>query len=181
MGSGVRIHAMSEPPGDAALEALVRRFSRLVRSVASRVGGAQGRQLADDVEQQVFLNIWKQLEREQSIENPSSYIYRCAVRETVRLLGAERRAESEASAADPPPAPRRPDDYLTGRDRAHEVAEALKSLAPDRRRAAQAYLAGFSVAETMAMYGWSYERARNLSARGMADLRKALNQRGIHD
>jgi hypothetical protein len=29
------------------------------------------------------------------------------------------------------------------------------------------------------MYGWSYERARNLSTRGMADLRKALRERGI--
>jgi hypothetical protein len=29
------------------------------------------------------------------------------------------------------------------------------------------------------MYGWSYERARNLSTRGMADLRALLKTRGI--
>jgi hypothetical protein len=43
----------------------------------------------------------------------------------------------------------------------------------------QGYLAGFSVPELMTMYGWSYERARNLSARGMADLRARLRMRGI--
>ena len=77
---------MAVPPGDAQLEDLVRRFSRLVRSVAARVGGSRGSQIAEDVEQEVFVNIWKQLGREQSIENPSSYLYRCAVRETLRLL-----------------------------------------------------------------------------------------------
>jgi hypothetical protein len=32
----------------------------------------------------------------------------------------------------------------------------------------------------MEMYGWSYQKARNLVARGMADLREALARRGIH-
>src|SRR5215510_11134571 len=101
---------MAAPPADTKLEDLVRRYSRLVRSVASRVGGTAGLQLADDVEQEVFLSIWKQLQREQSIDNPSSYIYRSAVRETVRLLNRERRVEgvetdTAVAVADPAPAP----------------------------------------------------------------------------
>ncbi|MEO8678623.1 MAG: sigma-70 family RNA polymerase sigma factor, partial [Vicinamibacterales bacterium] len=172
---------MPGSPEDAQLEALVRQFSRLVRSVAGRVGGPQGRQIADDVEQHVFLNLWKQLRREQNIENPGSYIYRCAVRETVRLLSVERKADHEGDDAaefvrDPAIGP---DDQVASRERSRLVAEALRTLPPDRRRAAQAYLAGFSVPETMTMFGWSYERARNLSARGMADLRAALRERGI--
>lgn len=172
---------MSAPPDEAQLEALVRQFSRLVRSVASRVGGQAGRQIADDVEQHVFLNLWKQLRREQLIENPGSYIYRCAVRETVRLLQAQRleAAPADDDAPEPPgPAPT-PADQLASRERSRTIAEVLQALPLDRRRAAQAYLAGFSVAETMTMYGWSYQRARNLSARGMADLRTALRERGI--
>lgn len=173
---------MSSSPDEAELEALVRQYSRLVRSVASRVGGQQGRQLADDVEQHVFLNLWKQLRREQFIENPSSYIYKCAVRETVRLMAAARAAATsplEPDVPEPPSPALTPADQLAARERAQVMADALKTLSLDRRRAAQAYLAGFSVAETMAMYGWSYERARNLSARGMADLRAALRERGI--
>lgn len=168
------------PVSDDALEALVRKFSRLVRAVAARVGGPHGRQIADDVEQQVFLNLWKQLQREQIIDNHSSYIYRCAVRETIRLLQAERRDEAAEGANLDEVAVPVAGDLAASREQRELLAEALKSLPVDRRRAVQGYLAGFSVPELMKMYGWSYERARNLSARGMADLRAKLRMRGIN-
>ena len=41
-------------------------------------------------------------------------------------------------------------------------------------------LAGFAVADIMTMHGWSYQKARNLVARGLADLRCALVVKGIH-
>lgn len=160
------------PPDEAELESLVRRFSKLVRAVASRVGGHTGRQLADDVEQHVFLSVWKQLQREQIIENPSSYIYRCAVRETVRLLKADRHEEPTMAADES--ADHAAPDVASAHEERLRLKEALRSLPIDRRRAVQAYLAGFSIAEVMEMYGWSYQRARNLSARGMADLRARL-------
>lgn len=172
---------MTAPPAESELEDLVRRFSKLVRAVAARVGGPEGRQIADDVEQHVFLNLWKQLQREQSIDNPSSYIYRCAVRETVRLLRAEKPTEPLDEAAELTDAPAAtPANRLDSAERAAGIADALKALPIDRRRAAQAYLAGFSVQETMAMYGWTYQRARNLSTRGMAELRDELRKRGIN-
>src|SRR5687768_5047 len=106
-------------PAEAQLEDLVRRFSRLVRAVAAKVGGPRGRQLADDVEQQVFLSIWKQLDREQTIENPSSYIYRCAVRETVRLLKHVRDDETlEPDMPEAAPAHLNPDAQVSARIRA---------------------------------------------------------------
>jgi RNA polymerase sigma-70 factor (ECF subfamily) len=169
------------PVNDAELEGLVRQFSKLVRAVAARVGGPHGRQIAEDVEQEVFVNIWKHLQREQSIDNPSSYIYRCAVRETLRLLNRERRKETtdqDAAMAVSDGAPT-PDERLLSGERREAVADAIKALPIDRRRAVQAYLAGFSVPEVMQMYGWSYERARNLSTRGMADLRVLLKERKI--
>jgi RNA polymerase sigma factor (sigma-70 family) len=170
---------MAEPPDQTDLESLVRRFSALVRAVAARIGGQPGRQIAEDVEQQVFLNIWKHLQREQVIDNPGSYIYRCAVRETIRLLRAERRLEvGEESLTEGLPAPSAV-DMSASREQRELLAEALRSLPIDRRRAVQGYLAGFSIPELMKMYGWSYERARNLSARGMADLRAELKTRGI--
>jgi RNA polymerase sigma factor (sigma-70 family) len=167
------------PPVDAELESLVRRFSKLVRAAAARVGGAAGRQIADDVEQNVFLNLWKQLEREQTIDNPASYLYRCAIRETVRLLKQLPQTADETAALDAPATAPAPDDQLVARERRKALEDAMQSLPVDRRRAVQAYLAGFSVPETMKMYGWSYQRARNLSTRGMADLRAELRNRGI--
>ena len=173
---------MAVPPGDAQIEDLVRRFSRLVRSVAARVGGSRGSQIAEDVEQEVFLSIWKQLEREQSIANPSSYIYRSAVRETIRLLNRERPDETtmdEQAATGVVDRAPTPAERVFAGERGQILSEAIKALSIDRRRAVQGYLAGFSVPEVMKMYGWSYERARNLSARGMADLRAELKNRGI--
>jgi RNA polymerase sigma factor (sigma-70 family) len=167
---------MAELPDQAALESLVRRFSALVRAVASRIGGGQ---VADDVEQQVFLNVWKQLQREQIIDNPASYIYRCAVRETIRLLQAERRHQPAGDVLVEEAGVPSAVDVAAVREQRELLAEALKSLPIDRRRAVQGYLAGFSIPELMKMYGWSYERARNLSARGMADLRASLKTRGI--
>jgi RNA polymerase sigma factor (sigma-70 family) len=166
---------------DPEIDTLVRKYSRLVRAVAARVGGALGRQIAEDVEQEVFVNIWKQLDREQLITNPSSYVYRCAVRETIRLLKAERKTETldDVIADVTPDAAGTPDDRLAARERAAAIADAIKALPIDRRRAVQAYLSGFSVPEVMQMYGWSYERARNLSTRGMADLRALLKERQI--
>jgi DNA-directed RNA polymerase specialized sigma24 family protein len=58
-------------------------------------------------------------------------------------------------------------------------ASSDRRCAPDRARAVKAHLAGFSVEEIMALCGWPYQRARNLIARGMADLRLALRERGM--
>jgi RNA polymerase sigma factor (sigma-70 family) len=166
------------PPTESELEQLVRRFSSLVRATAARIGGAAGRQVADDVEQNVFISLWKQLQREQPIDNHASYIYRCAVRETIRLL-SRRDDDSQDPPEDTASAEPTAGEHLASRERARIVGEAIKALSIDRRRAVQAYLAGFSVPETMKMYGWSYQRARNLSTRGMTDLRAALRKRGI--
>ena len=60
------------------------------------------------------------------------------------------------------------------------VESRVSALAVDRQRAVRAHLAGFDVREIMRMHGWPYQKARNLIARGMAELRAALHERGIH-
>jgi len=62
-----------------------------------------------------------------------------------------------------------------------EIMNAIATLEPKRGQAVRAHLAGFSVHEIMEMQGWTYNTARNLIARGMADLRGALRKRGIHE
>jgi DNA-directed RNA polymerase specialized sigma24 family protein len=72
-----------------------------------------------------------------------------------------------------------PDDDMRRREQREALRASLEALAPDRARAVKAHLAGFSVEEIMALCGWPYQRARNLIARGMADLRGALRERGM--
>jgi DNA-directed RNA polymerase specialized sigma24 family protein len=72
-----------------------------------------------------------------------------------------------------------PEQAAAARERREALAAALAGLAPDRARAVRAHLAGWSVQEIMELTGWTYQRTRNLVARGMADLRSALLARGV--
>jgi RNA polymerase sigma factor (sigma-70 family) len=163
-------------------ERLVRDYSRLVQSVSRRVAGRAD--LADDVEQRVFLKIWRRFLSEQEIHHPSSYIYRAAVHETITLIEQEtRRASGDedeglgAVAAGPFTDPA---EDLEGKQIAATVDEVLATLTVERRQAVQSHLAGFDVREIMKLRSWSYNKARNLIVRGMADLRRGLIERGVH-
>ena len=175
--------AVETAPPDERLGALVRDYGRLIRHVIRSVGGRDAADMAEDIEQAVLLGLWQQVAREQRIDHPASYVYRAAVRETVRALRRERAridrtdAPYEETVAHQPTS----DPHRQAEDRQQRaiLARCLDGLAPDRARAVRAHLAGFSVAEIMELFGWPYQRARNLIARGMADLRASLEGRGI--
>lgn len=171
----------SAPDDEARAAELATRYVRLIRSVVSRVGGGSGLRVADEIEQRVLIRIARRLAGEQEVRHPSSYVYRAAVRETVRVLHEEARVERnrEAAAETAPIRAPGPQRLAESRELRREMASALTSLSRDRRRATKAHLAGFDVREIMGMFGWSYNQARNLIARGMADLRRALRERGI--
>ena len=163
----------------ARLEELVQQYGRLIKSVVARVAGPSTPLIGQDVEQEVVLALWRQITREQDIQHPASYIYRVAVRETVRRLRREYGLKLEplgetATSVDDP----RGDPYATLeiKDRAAKLHAAVDDLSQDRRRAVRAHLQGFDVADIMDMYGWSYQKARNLIARGIGDLRKRLRE-----
>ncbi len=110
-----------------------------------------------------------------------SYVYKAAIRETVRAVRRERARSGIAAAHEfePTRLPADPEQLVVSRERREALRAALASLAPDRARAVRAHLGGWSVQELMEMTGWPYQRARNLIARGMADLRAALIARGV--
>ena len=135
--------------------------------------------MADDIEQQVLVALWRAMPGEQTPTHPSSYLYRAAVRETVRALkGRHDALEVELAANQHDPLPT-PDQLLESKELGRAIRTALVTLSPDRRRAVQAHLMGYDVKEIMAMQSWPYNKARNLIARGMADLRRELERRGI--
>jgi RNA polymerase sigma factor (sigma-70 family) len=173
--------ATARPELYARFEALVRQYERLIDYVVSRVAGRHSDLVRDDVRQNVLLAVWKQIEREQDIQQVASYIYKAAVREAVRVRRREA-ARREREESGPMPSARvadNPHQALLARDDAAQLASCIDELAPDRMQAVRAHLAGFDVAELMASYGWSYQKARNLVSRGMQDLREALRRRGV--
>jgi RNA polymerase sigma factor (sigma-70 family) len=175
-----------DTPARETFEALVRQYGRLVLAAVGRVAGRGGAGLGEDIAQEVLLALWKQVEREQSIEHPASYVYKAAVRATVRIVRRERRRAteplSENEAAESAAGSRADDPHaaLEGRERSEQLEAGLGALAVDRARAVRAHLSGFDAREIMELYGWTYQKTRNLVARGMADLRSELRARGIH-
>jgi RNA polymerase sigma factor (sigma-70 family) len=165
------------PPSD-----LLDRYLTLIRHAVTRAASRRAAPFQDDIAQAVAIAVWRVLERGQPVTQPASYVYKAVVRETVRALRRVQRggevpldaADSEALAADSDT-----EAVLAHRELGEIIEACLEGLSDDRARAVRAHLGGLEVAEIMRLYGWSYQRARNLVARGMADLRAALGARGV--
>lgn len=165
------------PPRD-----LLAGYLTLIRQAVTRAASRRATPFRDDIAQIVATEVWRQLEREQIIERPASYVYRAVIRETVRLLRRQegrREVSLDEPEAEVPISGADPHTALEARELGDAIEACLEAMVPDRARAVRAHLAGFEIAEVMRMYGWPYQRARNLVARGMADLRAALRARGV--
>ena len=132
---------------DAQLEALVRQYGRLISSVVRRITGRPGDLVGDDIEQKVLVSLWRQIEREQTIDHPASYIYRIAVREAIRVMRQEtsrgRRVVTDGEAEAQPDSGPDPSESVTRREQREHIESSLAELLPERERAVRAHLAGF--------------------------------------
>jgi DNA-directed RNA polymerase specialized sigma24 family protein len=167
----------------ARFDDLLTQYDRLIRAIVARLGRRFGLRrdsflVQDDIAQEVRFDLWKQIARGQVIDFPATYIYKATIRETVRALRRMTTREMEsldkdglgdtiADGADP-------FKLLAASDQFKAILVAVRALAPERQAAVRAHLEGFQAQEVMVMHGWSYQKARNLVARGMADLRASL-------
>lgn len=163
----------------AQLSDLVRRYATLIRATVAKVAGRRDDDLGDEIVQRIAESLWKRLDEETVIDRPVSYLYRCAVRETVRELGrrfpdAAEPIEGAAEAL----VVGDPEQTLRAGELAAATEACFAAMSDERAAAARAHVAGFDVDEIMAMYHWPYQKARNLIARGLADLRAGLRARG---
>lgn len=162
---------------------LLAQYDRLIRAIVARLGRRFGLRrdsflVQDDIAQEVRFDLWKQVARGQVIDFPATYIYKATIRETVRALRrmSSREMESidELGPANQAVDGADPFKILAAKDQFKAVLEGVRALAADRQAAVRAHLEGFQFQEMMIMHGWSYQKARNLVARGMADLRAGL-------
>jgi RNA polymerase sigma factor (sigma-70 family) len=163
---------------ESRLAALMSGYRRMVRSAIARAGGRTLRDSRDDIEQQVWVAIWRRLQGEQEIDHPTSYLYTVARREAMRAVEEELTRVRHTEAL-PEPAPRPSDDpdrVLVSKQTDARVRAALAQLSPDRRRSFPAVLKGLYCAEILYLFCWYYARARTLIARGRADMRKLLEE-----
>jgi RNA polymerase sigma factor (sigma-70 family) len=165
------------------LEALLRRHARSMASAIRRVCGRRHRDLVPDVEQEVFLALWKRFGSERrsepasgkGIEHPVSYLYRVALLTAlavVRRQGGGTVSLDDAGVAEPAASPA---GGLEPAMSSAVIAEVLSRLEPDEARALRAYLAGFNHAEVARLYGWSEAVARHRIYRTLERLRAAAS------
>jgi DNA-directed RNA polymerase specialized sigma24 family protein len=175
------------PGSQARFAQLLENYDRLIRGIVGRVGRRLGLNrdnflTREDIEQEVRLDLWKQVARGQQIDFPATYIYKATIRETLRAL--RRTVSRETVSLDSSGVADRlldsvdPFHSLAAKEQFREIIFGIRCLAPDRQCAVRAHLTGFGFNEIMHLYGWSYQRTRNLISRGMADLRKSLNDNG---
>jgi RNA polymerase sigma-70 factor (ECF subfamily) len=170
-------------PVSPALEALLARFSRLVRSVGGRHGLSDAE--LDELLQSVRLRIWRARgSSEQITLTSTSYVYRTVVSAALDLIRARRTREepldavtehAEHHAAISPDA----EANLNLGELTSAVWSALRDITPSRRPVLRMYLAGYERDEIATLLGWSEAKTRNLLYRGLADLRAVLTARGI--
>jgi len=185
VGPAVPPRAAATAPLDTGrrMEDLVQQYGRLIGTMVRRVGRQAPTHVHEDIQQRVMISLWKQLRREQTIEHPTTYIYKTAVRETIRVLRQEASRKPEVlepdSVADRMPSRDNPYDTLARKEKMRHIRAAIEAVAPERRLAVWAHLNGFAVTEIMKKYSWPYQKARNLIARGMADVRAILRENGL--
>lgn len=149
-------------------EALVAQYHRLVMSLLYRYYGGRLQQDAEDVAQEVWVKIWRQLKKNESnIVDPKSYIYRtvqsCAWDAVHRLN--QRADVTAALPSDPSAEATEQVDSRDQRDRRLAMDQMIASLPADEARMVRAYLQGFNYAETARLLGCSEGRVRNLLTR----------------
>ncbi|HYG64484.1 MAG TPA: sigma-70 family RNA polymerase sigma factor [Thermoanaerobaculia bacterium] len=157
-------------------ESLLQRYARLMASAVRKVCGREHRDLVPDVEQEIYLALWKRLQDGKEIRHPVSYLYKVAL---TTALAFVRRRGGEATTNDGgelerPPTPLPGADGLLPAERRLLLEQVLRELPREQARAVRAYLAGFNHQEVAALYGWSEPVARHRIYRGLESLRGKL-------
>ena len=169
-------------PASSALDLVLGRFRRMVRSVGSRHGLDDGD--LDELIQDVRIRLWRARGGETIGTSPSSYVYQAARSAALDLIRSRRRLFRERTlngpgaeeVADPGV---RPDHRADQRELADQVYQAVGELMESRRVPVRMHLLGYGATEIADRLGWSNAKTRNLLSRGLSDLRERLRARGI--
>lgn len=134
----------------------------------------------DDIWQDFTVRLWKSLDHsvgEKKIDHPASYLYtiaNSALIDAVRRATTRDRVDGPDDAADQVDPESSPEMAERDDRRRERLLAALDTLAPDRSRAVRLYLQGFNADEIARLAGWSPARARNLTYRGLDDLKAVM-------
>lgn len=179
------------PTPDESLQEILREYGSLLRRAIERLAPGRAGVLADDVEQEARIRVWKALQSGTKITDPPSYLCRVAFTATVDAVRTARsrreepletRRDDDAAESEGPASPHiGPEAEVLERERAALLRRAVDALPEPRRSAVRLHLRGFRPDEVGRIMGWSPAKARNLAYRGLEDLRVELRRRDWND
>jgi RNA polymerase sigma-70 factor (ECF subfamily) len=164
------------------LEALLAKYGAFLRRTIVHVCPSSLGIQFDDVEQEARLRLWRALKAEREIANPASYLYSVAVTATidaVRRVKARREEQLDSAREGVGREGASPERAAEHQRVLEKIEQVLSGLPDDRHRPVALYLQGFGTREIGDLLGWSEAKARNLTYRGLNDLRARLKAEGI--
>jgi RNA polymerase sigma factor (sigma-70 family) len=188
-GLSLHVSQTSVPP-DQQLESLIDRYRGYIAQIVSRLAPKHLGVLTSEIEQETTIRLWRSLRNEREIRNFQSYVYRVAATaalDAIRQIKERREEplvqEHIAGLSESPflPGSRAvsPEDAMWRKRLLHRIRDIVEQLPPNRRRAVKFHLQGFTSEEIARACGWSEPKARNLTYRGLEDLRGMLRDARI--
>lgn len=161
-------------------------YAELRRALERAVAGVcRGRFVGwrHDLVQTAMLKVLEiERRREGNRPFPASYLWKVAYSALIDEVRRRRRRKEEPLPEDAEAvASVRPDPerLAAGHDVEAAVRHCLVNLVHPRRLAVALYLQGHSIREAAAVLGWGRKRVENLVYRGLDDLRRCLQAKGI--
>src|SRR5262249_21674210 len=156
-----------------------------VRRTVMRTCPARLMNKAEDIVQAVMLRVLE-IQQQQGEIRTTTYLSRAAYSVLVDEIRRQlKRPESSLEALEAEALERssathgRPPDDLG--DLGDSVRDCLERLPDARQLAVTLYLQGFTAEEAQRSLGWNLKKVRNLTYRGMADLRSCLEGKGFKE
>jgi RNA polymerase sigma factor (sigma-70 family) len=177
---------------ETRFQQLLRSHARLMAGAIRKVCGRRHSALVPDVEQEVYLALWKRLGQNanagKEIEHPVSYLYKTALTTAAAMVrklapgGMDEDGEVELERL-PAPDSGALDGLggLSAAERERLLAELLARLPDEQARALRAYLAGFNHAEVAGLFGWTESVARHRIYRAIETLKAEVGQERRED
>jgi RNA polymerase sigma-70 factor (ECF subfamily) len=163
-------------------EELARLRSVLTAAVA-RVCPRRLSHLREDIVQSAMLRVIESQGRsEQPGIRTASYLWKVAYTAMVdelRRIDRRREVPMEDGLIERPPDTAVSPGGESERHLAIEIQDCIARLMEPRRVSVVLHLLGFQAGEAARSTGWSLKRVRNLTYRGLADLRRCLEEKGL--
>ncbi|WP_133274186.1 RNA polymerase sigma-70 factor [Hymenobacter radiodurans] len=127
----LRLAELQHTDAEAFMETLFRAFYRSLANVAFRV--VQDRAVAEDLVQDVLMNVWKNRETLHITSTYQAYLFRAAMNVALRHAARQKRQVTWDEARLPDPGRNTTDEQVYGQEAEAAVAAALDTLPPQCR------------------------------------------------